>query len=82
MRKVNLVEAKARLSELVTAAAAGEAIYITRRGKAVAQLIPAVSGRRRVDPSKLRAITDTMPLQRESASASEFVRRMRNSDRF
>ncbi len=80
MRKVNLAEAKAHLSELVSAAAAGEAICITRRGKAVAQLIPAISERRRVDPSKLRAITDAMPLQGESAS--EFFRRIRDDERF
>ena len=38
MKTVNLADAKARLSELVERAAAGEAVCITRRGKAVAQI--------------------------------------------
>jgi prevent-host-death family protein len=39
MRSVNLAEVKTHLSELMTAAAAGEPICITRRGKAVARLV-------------------------------------------
>ena len=38
MKRVNLADAKAHLSELVERAAAGEAVCITRRGKAVAQI--------------------------------------------
>lgn len=40
MRSVNLHEAKTHLSELVSAAAAGEEIVIARSGKAVARLVP------------------------------------------
>lgn len=47
MEKVQLFEAKARLSELVDRAEAGKEIVITRRGRAVARLVPARSGRRR-----------------------------------
>ncbi len=39
MSDVNPGEAKARLSELVTRAEAGETVYIKRRGKAVARLV-------------------------------------------
>lgn len=40
MQKVQLVEAKARLSELVDRAEAGKETVITRRGRAVARLVP------------------------------------------
>ena len=47
MEKVQLFEAKARLSELVDRAEAGREIVITRRGRAVARLVPARPGGRR-----------------------------------
>ena len=40
MRSVNLHEAKTHLSELVSAAAAGEEIVIARAGKPLARLMP------------------------------------------
>jgi prevent-host-death family protein len=47
MEKVQLFEAKARLSELVDRAEAGRETVITRRGRAVARLVPARSKSRR-----------------------------------
>lgn len=47
MEKVQLFEAKARLSELVDRAEAGREIVITRRGRAVARIVPARQGGRR-----------------------------------
>jgi prevent-host-death family protein len=47
MGKVQLFEAKARLSELVDRAEAGRETVITRRGRAVARLVPARSKSRR-----------------------------------
>lgn len=41
MEKVQLFEAKARLSELVDRAESGRETVITRRGRAVARLVPA-----------------------------------------
>ncbi len=41
MPEVGVFEAKTRLSELLERVAAGEEITITRRGRAVARLIPA-----------------------------------------
>ena len=50
MEKVQLFEAKARLSELVDRAEAGRETVITRRGRAVARLVPArLKSRREVD---------------------------------
>jgi len=80
VRNVNLARAKAHLSELVEQAAAGEPVCITRRGKAMAWLTAVGVSRKRIDPSALRAMTDAMPLQPESAR--DFVRRMRDDDRY
>jgi prevent-host-death family protein len=80
MKSVNLAEAKAHLSRLVEEARTGEPIYITRRGKPVAQIVAIAAPRKRVDPSELRALTDPMPPQAESAG--DFIRRMRDDDRY
>ena len=80
MRHVNLAEAKAHLSALVERAAAGEAVCITRRGKPMAQLSAIGTPRKRINVAELRAMTDVMPMQQESAG--EFIRRMRDEDRY
>jgi prevent-host-death family protein len=80
VKQVNLAEAKAHLSELVARAVAGEPICIMRRGKAVAQLTAVDVRRKRIDPGALRAVTDSMPAQPESAR--DFVRRMRDNERY
>jgi prevent-host-death family protein len=80
MRNVNLAEAKAHLSKLVERAAAGETVRIMRRGKPVAQITGIKTRAKRIDLSALRALTGAMPLQRESAR--EFVRRLRDQDRY
>lgn len=80
METVNLADAKARLSELVERAAAGEVVRITRRGKPVAQITSVKTPRKPIDIAALRALTDSMPMQRQSAR--EFVRKMRDRDRY
>lgn len=80
MGSVSLADAKARLSELVERAAAGEPVCITRRGKPVAQLTAITTPRKRINVAELRAMTAAMPMQTESAG--EFVRRMRDEDRY
>jgi prevent-host-death family protein len=80
VKRVSLADAKAHLSELVERAAAGEPVCITRRGKAVAQLIAVDTPRKRVDAASLRAMTNAMPVQPETAR--ELIRRMRDEDRY
>jgi len=80
MPNVNLGDAKAHLSKLVDRAAAGDTVRITRRGKPVAQITAVQTPRRRIDLSALRAMTDMMPLQRESAR--DLLRRLRDEDRY
>ncbi|HXO90041.1 MAG TPA: type II toxin-antitoxin system prevent-host-death family antitoxin, partial [Stellaceae bacterium] len=78
MITVSLANAKAHLSELVERAAAGEAVCITRRGRAVAQITAVDTPRKRIDVAALQAITDAMPVQTETAR--DFIRRMRDED--
>jgi prevent-host-death family protein len=80
MITVSLANAKAHLSELVERAAAGEAVCITRRGKAIAQITAVDAPRKRIDMAALQAMTDAMPVQTETAR--DFIRRMRDEDRF
>ena len=80
MDTVSLAQAKARLSELIERAVAGDPICITRRGKPVVRLSAIRSPRERIDFGALRAMTDDALRQDESAAT--FVRRMRDEDRY
>ena len=80
MESISLAAAKARLSELVARVAEGETVQITRRGKAVAQITPVRKPRRPIDAEALRALTSKMPVQPESAG--DFMRRMRDEERY
>lgn len=79
MDSINLAEAEAQLSALVDRVQAGDAIDITRRGKAVARLVAAASVRKPVDAALLAALTAEMPAQPQGAAA--LVRAMREADR-
>jgi prevent-host-death family protein len=80
MKEVSLAEAKAHLGELVERAALGDTVRITRRGKPVAQITAVATPRKRVVRSALRAVTATMPRQRERART--FMRRLRDEERY
>ena len=80
MKSVNLADAKARLSELVDDAAAGDPVLIIRRGKPVAQIGPIEKSYKPIDAAGLRAVTHGMPKQTESAEVA--VRQMRDEDRY
>jgi prevent-host-death family protein len=80
MADVSIAEAKAHLSELVDRAEAGETVRITRRGKLVARLMPPQSKKKRIDVEALRKFTESMPWQ--PVSAGQFIRKMRDEDRY
>lgn len=80
MFTVTLTDAKAHLSELVSRAANGNPVCITRRGRPIARLLAVETPRKRIDLSALQSLTDAMPAQAELAG--EFVRRMRDDDRY
>ena len=79
MERINLADAKARLSEIVDRVEAGESIEIVRRGKPAARLVPTNKRRelKPVDVEALRKLRATMPYQEESAA--ELIRKMRDS---
>jgi prevent-host-death family protein len=58
MRVVGAFEAKTHLSELIAAVEAGETVTITRRGRAVAKLMPvaATSASRSVAVERIRVL--------------------------
>lgn len=77
MDSYSLADAKARLSELVARAEAGETVEITRRGKPVARVVPTERKPEKVDVDRLRRLTDSLPWQ--DKSAVELIREMRDS---
>ena len=81
MDSTSLAEAKARLSELVDKASAGEPQIITRRGKPVAKIV-AIEPAKKLpfDWTELRAFTKT--LKPDAEDAGEFMRRMRDDARY
>ena len=79
MRTVSVAEAKAHPSDLVSKVAAGETVTITKHGKPIAQLAAFDEPRETVDLDELRALTKTIP--RQSETAGDFVRAMRDDDR-
>jgi prevent-host-death family protein len=80
MDTVGLAEAKARLSELIARAEAGEDVCISRRGKPVVRLTRLDRPKKPIDFDALRKLRESMPQQQESSA--EFIRRMRDDDRY
>ena len=74
MDAVNLAEAKAHLSELVSKAQDGEEIIIMRRGQPVAKLVPIAAPRKRL--RSLLAFRATLPKAR--TSSAELIRKARD----
>jgi antitoxin (DNA-binding transcriptional repressor) of toxin-antitoxin stability system len=80
MTGVDLAGSKARLSELVEQAEAGEVIQIMRCGKPVVRLTAMLKKRAPVDLEMLRKVRASLPFDDEPAG--EFGRRMRDEDRY
>lgn len=78
--RVSLAEAKAKLSSLINRVEAGEEIEISRHGKAAVKLVRIEKPKKAVDIEWLRSVTAGMTPQAESAG--EFIRRMRDEDRY
>ena len=82
MADVSIAEAKAKLSEIVAAVEAGETRVLTRRGKAVAKIVPINerSPRAKLDIEALRKLTDSM--QGPIVDSDEFLRSWRDDVRY
>jgi antitoxin (DNA-binding transcriptional repressor) of toxin-antitoxin stability system len=78
--RINLADAKARLSELTELADQGETIVITRHGRPVAQLTKPNAKRHPLRLDDLQRVTKSQPRQRKSAA--QFIRHMRDAERF
>ena len=76
MDTVNLVQAKARLSELLDKVEAGQEVVITRRGKAVAHLSPAIGPKKPLSLEELAGFRASMPPLRRPAA--ELLREARD----
>jgi prevent-host-death family protein len=74
MGAVNLAEAKAHLSELVTKAVGGEETIITRRGRPVAKLVPVTMPKKPV--RSLAAFRAALPTAQKSSA--ELIRELRD----
>jgi prevent-host-death family protein len=77
MERINLADAKARLSEIVDRVEAGESIEIVRRGKPAARLVPPLPEKKPVDVTALRDGASRLPFQHESSA--DVIRKMRDS---
>lgn len=74
MGAMNLADAKAHLSELVSKAESGEETIIMRRGEAVAKLIPMAAPKKAL--CSLRAFRATVP--KASKSSADLIRALRD----
>jgi prevent-host-death family protein len=78
MQTFTLAEAKAKLSQLIAMVEAGEDVTITKRGQAVARLVRSAPVRQQLPSlAELRAKLPAQP-----APAGEFIRALRDSDRY
>jgi antitoxin (DNA-binding transcriptional repressor) of toxin-antitoxin stability system len=80
MSQINLAEAKARLSELVDRAAAGERIVITKRGKPALEMVKPQAPPQRIDLKALRRLTAGLPRQKQGAA--EALHELRDQARY
>jgi antitoxin (DNA-binding transcriptional repressor) of toxin-antitoxin stability system len=77
MRIVNIAEAKARLSELITLAEQGHEVVIARRGLPVARLCAETQTRRPLDIEAMRAAIHDQTMSQDDSMA--LVRQMRDA---
>jgi prevent-host-death family protein len=77
MESYSIADAKARFSEVVERVAAGETVEITKRGKLMVKMIPAVAPRKQIDVGALERLTSGQKFQEHSAV--ELIREMRDA---
>jgi prevent-host-death family protein len=78
MYTFSLAEAKAQLSRLVDLVESGHDITITKRGKAVAKLV-----RNEPRTQNIPSLSEhRAKIRRQSETAADLIRRLRDTDRF
>lgn len=77
MKTINVAEGKARFSELVARAEAGEEIIVARRGKPVVRLVAVARPREPFDVEAIWAEVQKMPMS--TVDSVEIIRQMRDN---
>jgi len=78
MGAYSVAEAKAHLSEILKEVEAGQEVTITRRGQAVATIVPVrEQQKKRIDWEAIDAFRRTLP--KSKTSAAKLVREMRDA---
>jgi prevent-host-death family protein len=83
MDSINIADLKDELGTLIDRLEAGEAVQITRNGQPFARVTPEappLPPRKRIDVDALEALAKSLPYQEQGAG--EFVRMMRDGDRY
>jgi antitoxin (DNA-binding transcriptional repressor) of toxin-antitoxin stability system len=78
MQTFTVAEAKAQLSRLIAMVEAGEDVTISKRGQVVVRIVRHPPPRQQI-PS-MAALRAKLPMQTEPAG--EFIRRLRDTDRY
>ena len=82
MQTLTVADAKARLSAVLAQVEAGEEVVITRRGVAIARIVPEpAAASQAFDLAELFAFVDSQPLH-TGAAAGEFISQLRADARF
>lgn len=79
--RVNVAEAKAKLSELIDRAMAGEEIEVTRRGQPAVRIVASSPPKKKLDMESIRAWHEEMERlgAKMGTGAERLVREMRDS---
>ncbi|MBI5889081.1 MAG: type II toxin-antitoxin system prevent-host-death family antitoxin [Nitrosomonadales bacterium] len=78
MSAVNLAVAKAQLSELINKVEAGEEVVITRHGRPVARVVPAVPLKQPVPLKRLAELRKQLPARK--GSSAQALRELRDAE--
>lgn len=82
MRRINLAAAKAHLSAVLAQVEAGEEVVITRRGLAIARIVPEPAGPAEpFDLQELFHFTNAQPMH-EGPDAGTFLAELRRDARY
>lgn len=79
MSAVNLAVAKAHLSELISRVESGEEIVITRHGRPVARVVPAIPVKQPVPLERLAELRKRLPPW-EGGSSAKALRELRDEE--
>jgi prevent-host-death family protein len=78
MLAISLAHAKAHLSELLDSVEGGEELVITRHGRPVARVLPAIPEKKQLPLQRLAQLRQQLPKRQESSA--EVLRDLRNAE--